>query len=153
MLFRSIVQVGLASTTRDKVREDLLRRFATQQGMTYEQAEQLLIINENPPAATVVEPEIINVDPVDIEQATSDLRARNTQASGPYFWERADDVAFLDMFIALRRQAGLPANLLITGPSGTGKTEGVMRSAARHGIPFYKVDCASVTTEIGRAHV
>ena len=65
---QTIVQVGLASTTRDKVREDLLRRFATQQGMTYEQAEQLLVINENPPAATVVEPEIINVDPVRSEE-------------------------------------------------------------------------------------
>lgn len=145
--FATIVQTGLSNTSRDKVRADLLSRFAASHGMTTESAEEMLRLNESASAAPAPAPEpLVPITPESIDAAASDLRARNTQASGPYFWERPDDVAFLDMFIALRRQAGLPANLLITGPSGTGKTEGVMRAAARHGIPFYKVDCASVTT-------
>lgn len=143
---KTILQVGLSNTDRDKVRTDLLARFASQQGITVADAESLLRRNSGQPAPSDPVAPVIAPTVESITDAAADMRARNTQDSGPYFWERPDDIAFIDMFIALRRQAGLAANLLITGPSGTGKTEGVMRAAARHNIPFYKVDCASVTT-------
>lgn len=144
-----IQSMGLgAAKPRADVRADLLARFADREQLSPADAEALLVANglPLPPAAPEPTEPTFTSDPAVITQAASDLRARNTQASGPYFWERPDDVSFLDMFIALRRQANLTANLLITGPSGTGKTEGVMRIAARNNIPFYKVDCASVTT-------
>lgn len=62
-----------------------------------------------------------------------------------YFYESRQDREASDQWLALN-EAGIPMHMLVTGPSGTGKTEGVKGLAARAGLPFYKVDCAAVTT-------
>ncbi len=153
--YQTIVQVGLSTADKSKVRSDLLGRFAQQQGMSVADAEDLLRRNSGATAAApsasstplvAQTPEEEEQKQQALQQLAEAMRERATAADGPYFWEKPESVAFIEMFIALRRDAGLVANLLITGPSGTGKTEGIMRAGNRAGIPVYKVDCASVTT-------
>jgi MoxR-like ATPase len=57
-----------------------------------------------------------------------------------------ENLAIGRTWMALRKNAGVVMNMLTVGPSGCGKTEGLKRLAQDAGIPFYKVDCASITT-------
>ena len=71
----------------------------------------------------------------------------------PVWWDDPDDAAFIDHFILTRRALGkrFRGGLLITGPAGSGKTEGVPhaidRINAAHGttINLMKMDCATIT--------
>ena len=64
-----------------------------------------------------------------------------------YWYEKPEDEKFMAHFINLRQKGGVVGNLLLTGPSGSGKTEGLRRLAEKAGLPFYKMDCATITTE------
>jgi MoxR-like ATPase len=128
--------------TREQLAKDMLARLAQRNGMTVEDAEAAL------DAGAPEEEEPVAAAPKsrkDLAEATKSLRAITSK--GPYFFENPVDTAMLDTMIQLNRSAGINANLLITGPSGSGKTEGVGFAASRAGIPFYKIDCASVTTD------
>lgn len=135
-----IVASGLPSP-REKVYGDMLARFAELNGVTPEDAEKLL---DGPAAEPEPEPEPAPVSKKTLTERTRALREVTSGAK--FFYEPEKDRAFMDLFFALRQKAGLIANLLITGPSGAGKTEGVALAAERAGLPCYKVDCASITT-------
>jgi MoxR-like ATPase len=136
-------------TDRDKVRKDMLARFAQTHGMSVTDAEVRLAANSAPPAAA---PAPAAADPVaePAKPAKRKTRAEREaeEAAGkePYFWVKAQDEAFLSMWMNLRRGEGLVANLLITGPTGSGKTEGLKKLGKKHNVPVYKVDCGSITT-------
>ena len=88
---------------------------------------------------------------VDIKKAakTLDTTAVVAAAAGgtAYWYDKPEDIKFINHFVELRRKAQAVGNLLITGPSGAGKTEGLRRAAEQAGLPFYKVDCGTITTE------
>ncbi len=71
----------------------------------------------------------------------------------PLWWDDPDQAEFTDHFILTRRALGaaMPGGLLITGPSGSGKSEGVMHAVERvnaaHGLSLrlFRMDCATVT--------
>jgi MoxR-like ATPase len=144
--YKIISDSGL-STPEDKLRADILGRFANLHGISVEDAERLLDEGGAEAVAEAVEPEK-EASPEERKEALKTMaRHRTSTKEGPYFWEPPQDANFMDMVVALRREAKLVANLMITGPSGAGKTEGIIRAGKRLGIPVYKVDCASVTTD------
>lgn len=129
--------------TREQLAKDLLARLAQRSGMTPEDFEASLDAGaaepeEEAPARRATKK---------ADQAAAIKSMREITSKGPYFYEAPEDSAMFDTMIALNRGAGLNANLLVTGPSGSGKSEGVAHAAKRAGIPFYKIDCASVTTD------
>jgi MoxR-like ATPase len=63
----------------------------------------------------------------------------------PYFYESEQDKKLLRDFIALR-QANFVVNLMISGPSGAGKTVGVQRLGDELGLPVHVVNCQAITT-------
>jgi MoxR-like ATPase len=63
-----------------------------------------------------------------------------------YYWLKPEDRKVTEKWIELRRVGGVVQNMLIVGPSGSGKTQGQQVVAEANGMPFYKVDCASITT-------
>lgn len=73
-------------------------------------------------------------------------RRGSVTASGKYWYEPEEDTAVLDWFINGRRSGTVDGNLVIVGPTGSGKTEGVLHAAERLDVPIYTVDCASITT-------
>ncbi len=71
----------------------------------------------------------------------------------PYWWDDPEQAEFLDHYILVRRALGpvFAGGLLITGPSGSGKSESVPHAIARinaaHGLSLrlFRMDCATVT--------
>ena len=71
----------------------------------------------------------------------------------PLWWDDPIQAEFLDHFIVTRRTLGnvFRGGLLVTGPAGSGKTEGVAHAVERvnaaHGtdIGYLKMDCATIT--------
>jgi MoxR-like ATPase len=133
-------QTGLPQT-REQLAKDLLARFAQRNGITAEEAEKLLDKTTTPTPAPEKKPR----KKTDLVTAAKSMR--ELTAKGVYFYEAPEDMAMFDTVIALNRQAGVTANMLITGPSGCGKTEGVEHAAQRAGIPFYAIDCPSITSD------
>ena len=134
---------GLASD-RTKIHADLLERLAALNGTTVEETEKALkeeVKAESKPAKPAKSAAEVKRD-----VTTAARRIRDFATKGTYFWEDPKDAQFIEMCVQLKRAAGLSANLLITGPSGSGKSESVARAAERMGLPFYKIDCASITT-------
>jgi MoxR-like ATPase len=89
------------------------------------------------------------VEPVKVptkRKTRAEREAEEAAGSRPYFWVKAEDKAFMRMWMNIRRGEGLVANLLVTGPTGAGKTEGMKEAAKENNLPLYKVDCASITT-------
>jgi hypothetical protein len=124
-----------------RIRKDLRTRLAEVKGVKPEDLEAL----EAPaPVAAAVEPP----KPVakrSKEDALKKLRGSAT-SNANYFWEKPEDTAATDMWIGINRSAGVRINLINVGPAGCGKTEGIKLASLRAGLPFYKVDCASITT-------
>lgn len=133
---------------RAKVRKDMLARFAQSNSMSVTDAEALLQSNSGIAATPVApEPKVAPAPVAPVKRKTREEReAEEAAGARPYFWVKAEDKAFLSMWVNLRRGEGLVANLLVTGPTGSGKTEGIKNVGAEHEIPVYKVDCASITT-------
>lgn len=72
----------------------------------------------------------------------------------PYWYESDDDRKLVRDFISLR-QSGRTVNLMISGPSGAGKTVGVQRLGQELGIPVHIINCQAITTPekwIGQMH-
>lgn len=70
-----------------------------------------------------------------------------TPGPSPYWYEAPGQSELIDHFISARRALGyaMTGGLLITGPSGSGKSMGVMRRAKALGLPFLKMDTATIT--------
>ena len=75
-------------------------------------------------------------------------------ASEPYWYEKPEDAAFIEHYILSRVALGarLKGGLLITGPSGVGKTVGVIKAVERLNaahpdlaLPLLVMDCPTVT--------
>lgn len=130
---------------KEKLAEDLLDRFAQKHGLTREEAIESL--DRDPEPET--EPELPTPEPPRKKRSMKEAAEsiREMEAKGTYFYEAPEDAAKFDATIALNRDAGLPANLLVTGASGIGKTEGIKYGAERHGLAFHKIDCASINSE------
>lgn len=84
--------------------------------------------------------------PVTRESVAQRIKGASTKVDADYFWISPQNDAIAKTWMALRRDAGVVQNLIAVGPSGCGKTEGLQRLAQQFGMPFYKIDCASVTT-------
>jgi MoxR-like ATPase len=140
-----------------KVREMMTKRLAEAKGWEVEEPAKATAKKKATPAeptAPVVKPVTVN----DGEKVLTTEAVEKALEEGheAYFYEAEDDIKFLDHFIDLKRKARIVGNLLLTGPSGSGKTEGLKRLAARKGMPFYKMDCGTITTEekwVGRREI
>jgi len=84
--------------------------------------------------------------PVTREQVAQRIKGASTKVDPNYFWISEQNQAIARTWMALRRDAGVVMNMMAVGPSGCGKTEGLARLAEEFGVPFYKIDCASITT-------
>jgi MoxR-like ATPase len=122
-----------------RIRKDMRQRLAEMKGVKVEDLDAL----EAAAAPPVVAPK-----PKTAKDAKDTMkRLRGQAASGrTYFYEKAEDTAVTDVWIGLNRDAAVHMHMLNVGPSGCGKTEGLRLAAERSGIPFYKIDCASITT-------
>lgn len=74
----------------------------------------------------------------------------------PYWYERPEDAAFMEHFILSRVALGsrLPGGLLITGPSGSGKSMSIIKAVERLNathpdlnLPLLIMDCPTITDE------
>ena len=97
--------------------------------------------------------------PVSIANAMSeDTPRRRTlvipkPGDDPVWWDEPEQAEFLDHFILTRRALGnaFTGGLLITGPAGSGKTQGVPHAIDRINaghdatIGYLKMDCATIT--------
>lgn len=71
----------------------------------------------------------------------------------PVWWDDPEQAEFLDHYILVRRALGpaFAGGLLITGPSGSGKSESVGHAVgrvnAKHGLSMrlFRMDCATIT--------
>jgi hypothetical protein len=138
----------------EKVREMMSKRLAEAKGWKLEEEPVVT------PKKGKAEPEVPTTPPVSVNDGEKVLTTHAVEkaltGTEPYWYEEKDDARFLDHFIDLRRKAKVVGNLLLTGPSGSGKTEGLKRLAERKGLPFYKMDCATITTEekwVGRREI
>lgn len=62
-----------------------------------------------------------------------------------YWYESERDVKSLKDFISLRL-AGNVTNLMIVGPSGFGKTRGIIRYGIENNVPVHVLNCQAITT-------
>lgn len=91
-------------------------------------------------------------DPI-VEQAMTRSLVIPRPGDAPLWWDDPVDAEFLDHFILTRRALGgtFRGALLIVGPAGSGKTEGIPHAISRinaaHGtdIRLLKMDCATIT--------
>jgi MoxR-like ATPase/DNA-binding transcriptional MerR regulator len=148
-----IQKVGLP-TEIDKTRADLLQRFAQKEGITPEEAENLLKGNSSlrAPAPEQTEPETEEQQQQREEQvaeASKELAKRQTSAGTgrPYFYTDPQHMSFLKMVTTMRQQGGIVANVLFTGPTGCGKTTLAQEVGAEMGIPVHIVNCPSITSD------
>lgn len=88
---------------------------------------------------------------IDIKKAAKVLDTKAVVAAvaggDSYWYDTPEDAKFIRHFMELRRKAQAVGNLLVVGPSGAGKTEGLRRTAEAVKLPFYKLDCATITSE------
>lgn len=138
---------------RGKVLLDMKRRAAEAQTppMTVEDWEQMWAAKSiaaappAPPAAPAPKKRTTKSKPVAAPEPDPQ-RGSVVTVDPDYFWMSHENVAVGKTWVALRKQAGVPMNLMVVGPAGCGKTEGLRRLAKDNDIPFYKVDCSSITT-------
>ena len=62
-----------------------------------------------------------------------------------HWYESVRDAKLLKDFAALRL-AGHTTNLMVVGPSGFGKTQGIIRFGKSEGVPVHVVNCQAITT-------
>lgn len=130
-----VMKAGGMTPNEDEVRETLAKRLAETRGVPFEEAAP----------AKEAKPK------VDVKASAKKLDTKKVVAAiaagEAYWYDKPEDARFIRHFFELRTQAQAVGNLLVTGPSGAGKTEGLKRVAAAMGKPFYKLDCATITTE------
>lgn len=146
-----------------KVREMMSKRLAEAKGWAIEApatpATTAASTTKAKAAATAAAKpveKIVTVNDGEKNLSTEAVEKALEHADKWYFYEKKEDVAFLDHFIELKHKTHMLGNLILVGPSGSGKTEGLKRLAERKGLPFYKMDCATITTEekwVGRREI
>ena len=62
-----------------------------------------------------------------------------------YWYEAPRDAKLVNDFISLRL-AGYVTNMIVVGPSGFGKTKGIIRQGALRNVPVHVVNCQAITT-------
>ena len=63
-----------------------------------------------------------------------------------YFYVDPTNQAISQTWMKIRKEMGIPMNMLLMGPSGCGKTELVKRIGREFDKPVYKIDCAAIST-------
>lgn len=132
---KRVMTAGSVPFDETELRETIAKRFADARGVPYE---------EEAPAVEAA-------PKVDIKKEAKTLDTKRVVAAvakeEAYWYEKPEDIRFVRHFFELRTKAMAVGNLLVTGPSGAGKTEGLRRVAMETNRPFYKLDCATITTE------
>jgi MoxR-like ATPase len=146
--YYAVLQQTKLAFSKDKVLLDMKRRAAEAQNppMTVEEWERMWATKMAAPAP---EPEPVVPKAPRAKKAAvpkPEESARGAVIDPNYFWMSQENQAIGRTWIALRKQSNVVMNMLAVGPSGCGKTEGLRRLAGDNGLPFYKVDCASITT-------
>ena len=131
----AVLTKGGAPVSRAEVENSMRKRMADMNGWILEPVEDVVKAATKRRTATSSS-----------KLSTSRIVEAGKSSDGPYWYESERDMKFLRHFIELRR-AGVVGNLLVSGPSGAGKTQGLRRLALSLGIPFYKMDVGSITTE------
>jgi len=133
--FATMVSSAKLKVNREQVIATMRQQAASENGMTVEDWEAMWQGRSTPS-----EPEP--------EEEAPKRRKRNEKVvlDPSYFFMTKENQAIGETWLALRREQGVVMNLLAVGPSGCGKTEGLRHLAERFEMPFYKIDCASVTT-------
>lgn len=148
--FEVLQQTKLAFS-KDKVILDMKRRAAEAQTppMSVEDWEQMWAAKNSappPPEPKKAAPRKKAEKVETVEEIQKKVRGQVTPIDRTYFWMSPENQAKGRTWIALRKQAQVVQHMLVVGPSGCGKTEGLKQLAADNNLPFYKVDCASITT-------
>ena len=141
----------------EKVREMMTKRLAEAKGWTVEPAPATTPAAKGKAKAKPEAPpeKVVTVNDGEAKLSTEAIEKAMADSEA-YWYEKDEDARFLDHFIDLKRKAHIVGNLVLVGPSGSGKTEGLRRLAERKGLPFYKMDCATITTEekwVGRREI
>lgn len=131
-----VMTAGGMKFDESAVRETLAKRLAEARGEPVEAEAK-----PKDPAKPVVD--------IKKEAKSLDTKAVVGAIAGgdAYWYDKPEDIKFIRHFIELRRKAQAVGNMLVVGPSGAGKTEGLRRVAETMSFPFYKLDCATITSE------
>lgn len=151
-----VLDRGSVAYDPEKVREMMTKRLAEAKGWKLEEAPKAKTTKAKAAADEGPVEKPVTVNDGEKTLSTEAVEKALESETEPYWYERPEDTRFLNHFIDLKRKARVVGNLLLTGPSGSGKTEGLRRLAAHKGLPFYKMDCATITTEekwIGRREI
>lgn len=133
--FSTMISTAKLKMNRADVVAKLSAQAAAENGIDLE-AWKLLWAQKNAPEEVVEEP---------VKKAPR-KRDEKIVLDPDYFYMNKQNEAIGQTWVALRRDAGVVMNLLAVGPSGCGKTEGLKHLAQKFDMPFYKIDCASITT-------
>jgi antitoxin component of RelBE/YafQ-DinJ toxin-antitoxin module len=129
-----VMTAGGMAPDEAELREMMAERLAETRGVPFEKK--------------ATEPEKPKVD---IKAGAKKLDTKKVVAAvaagEAYWYDKPEDARFVQHFFELRTKAQAVGNLLVVGPSGAGKTEGLKRVGEAIGKPFYKLDCATITTE------
>jgi len=137
-----VKETGIAFN-EGKIRGDVKKRVADMNGMTVEDWEKKFSVT----AETVEEePKTKAEKAKEAAERVKRVKEAVSSTDGTYFYTPPDVQNIYDTWLKLRLDAGIVQHLLVVGPSGSGKTEGLKRVAQSHNMPFYKVDCAAITT-------
>jgi len=133
---------------RSRVVEDLKKRAAAEHGMDVAQWESYWASQGQPAVVEPEEelPEVEPDEPGEDRREAAKKRLRGLTIDPEYFYMTPENIAIGRTWIALRKDANVVMNMLTVGPSGSGKTEGLAKLAREFEMPFYKIDCASITT-------
>jgi MoxR-like ATPase len=132
-----VMSSGSLKYDEPTVRETMAKRLAEARGEK---------ITETPATKKSAKP-VVDIKAEEKELTTEAVAKVAESDDEPFFYENPDDFRFVKHFVEMRRKARIIGNLLVTGPSGSGKTEGLRRVGEQLGLPVYKLDCATITTE------
>lgn len=133
---------------RPKLTDDLKKRVAdlnNEDVTTWESRQTAAAAKPKKKEKPLPDPEPLPEGMDRKEAVVQRLRGASAKIDPNFFYISDENDAIVKTWIALRK-SGVVTNLLSVGPSGCGKTEGLKRASELHGLPFYKVDCASITT-------
>lgn len=116
------------------------------EGATYCEEHEQLYRDQRRKAGAFAPAKKRNLDFNALRVTDTDARVSEEDAQRSHEYVPMPDLAALWHAVVAGAQAGDPAaNLMFIGPSGSGKTDGARYLAALVGLPFTKVDAASMT--------
>lgn len=132
-MWETLVKTGNPEKISEEAARDMLARRLAEQGVkTF----------SDPP-----EPDW-DLPPDEPDQQVAEVVLRIPSPQGePYWWDDPSDHRLMRHFVAARRALGrrFTGGLLITGPSGAGKTDGVRHLFRELDLPLLVMNCATVT--------